>query len=126
MELSIGSNDPVDSITLHIRGSGDDVLISIVRLANALGCKALDISTGSLISTRDASGWHGFQEYRDRVIGAAERLPADRSPTPEVADAPDTSAGRHAQRMFESVHALTDTGLSSTPQPGNCGSTGAP
>ncbi|WP_438295908.1 hypothetical protein [Streptomyces sp. HUAS TT7] len=72
MELNIGSKDPVDSIMLHIRGSGDDVLVSIVRLAKALGCKALDTSTGGLITSQDASGWHEFQGYRDRVTGAAE------------------------------------------------------
>src|SRR5215470_11856290 len=40
--LNIGSEDPVDSIMLHIRGSGDDVLTPVFRLAESLRCKVLD------------------------------------------------------------------------------------
>ncbi|MGW1464871.1 hypothetical protein ACWCPT_11060 [Streptomyces sp. NPDC002308] len=69
IELGIGGDDPVDSVMLHVRGSGDDVLTPVLRLADALGCKALDCSTGDLVSPRELSGWHGFQEFRDRVIG---------------------------------------------------------
>ncbi|MFG3283246.1 hypothetical protein [Streptomyces sp. NPDC048111] len=72
MELNIGSSDPVDSIMLHIRGYGDDVLDFIARIAHALGCDALDISTGGLVTAREVTGWHGFQAYRDRVVGADE------------------------------------------------------
>lgn len=32
IELNIGSEDPVDSVMLHIRGSGDDVLAPVLRL----------------------------------------------------------------------------------------------
>ncbi|MFI6056430.1 hypothetical protein ACIBCO_41065 [Streptomyces violascens] len=69
IELNIGSDDPVDSIMLHIRGSGDDVLASVTRLAEALGCKALDCSTGDLLSAQDPAGWRAFQNYRDRIVG---------------------------------------------------------
>ncbi|MGW9070528.1 hypothetical protein ACWGQT_13940 [Streptomyces yangpuensis] len=68
IELNIGSEDPVDSIMLHIRGSGDDVLAPVLSLAAALGCKALDCSQGDLLTPQDWSGWHAFQEFRDRVI----------------------------------------------------------
>ncbi|WP_405728682.1 hypothetical protein OG607_27050 [Streptomyces sp. NBC_01537] len=68
MELNIGSKDPVDSIMLHIRGSGDDVLTTVFRLAEALSCKVLDCSEGDLITSRQPSGWHAFQQYRDRVL----------------------------------------------------------
>ncbi|MBK3580747.1 hypothetical protein JHN63_44635 [Streptomyces sp. MBT65] len=73
VELNIGSEDPVDSVMLHIRGSGDDVLASVFRLASALGCKALDCSTGDLITPQGPSGWHAFQEFRDRVIAPSEQ-----------------------------------------------------
>jgi hypothetical protein len=68
MELNIGSEDPVDSIMLHIRGSGDDVLTPVFQLAAALDCKVLDCSEGDLITPQGTSGWHAFQEFRDRVI----------------------------------------------------------
>jgi len=73
MELNIGSTDPVDSIMLHIRGTGDDVLASVFRLASAFDCKVLDSSTGGLITPQGPSGWHAFQEFRDRVTGPAEQ-----------------------------------------------------
>ncbi|MFC9157847.1 hypothetical protein ACFTT0_23035 [Streptomyces bauhiniae] len=72
VELSIGSEDPVDSIMLHIRGSGDDVLAPVFRLAEALRCKVLDLAEGDLIQPGQTSGWHTFQQFRDGVIGSAQ------------------------------------------------------
>lgn len=72
IELNIGSEDPVDSIMLHIRGSGDDVLTPVLRLAEALRCKALDCAEGGLITPRQTSGWHAFQQFRDRVFGTSQ------------------------------------------------------
>ncbi|MGW1029518.1 hypothetical protein ACWD4J_38550 [Streptomyces sp. NPDC002577] len=69
MELNIGSKDPVDSIMLHIRGSGDDVLNPVFRLATTLRCRVLDCSEGDLITPQDTTGWHAFQEYRDHISG---------------------------------------------------------
>ncbi|MDX3214037.1 hypothetical protein PV318_00475 [Streptomyces sp. ME02-6991-2B] len=69
IELNIGSEDPVDSIMLHIRGSSDDVLTPVLRLAEALRCKALDCAEGDLIAPGRTSGWHAFQQFRDRVFG---------------------------------------------------------
>ena len=71
VELNIGSKDPVDSIMLHIRGSGDDVLIPVFRLAEALRCRVFDLAEGDLINPGQTSGWHAFQQFRDRVIGSA-------------------------------------------------------
>ena len=71
IELNIGSEDPVDSIMLHIRGSGDDVLTRVLRLAEALRCKALDCAEGDLITPGQTSGWHAFQQFRDRVVGTS-------------------------------------------------------
>ncbi|MFI9617244.1 hypothetical protein ACIHCM_37320 [Streptomyces sp. NPDC052023] len=72
MELNIGDEDPVDSIMLHIRGSGDDVLAPVFRLAETLGCKVLDCAEGDLITAGQTSGWQAFQQFRDRVSGPAE------------------------------------------------------
>ncbi|WP_228984485.1 hypothetical protein, partial [Streptomyces sp. DH12] len=71
-ELNIGSEDPVESVMLHIRGSGDDVLTPVLRLAEALRCKALDCAEGNLITPGQTSGWHAFQQFRDRVMGPAQ------------------------------------------------------
>ncbi|MFC9424624.1 hypothetical protein [Streptomyces sp. NPDC056987] len=71
IELNIGSEDPVDSVMLHIRGSGDDVPAPVFRLAEALRCKALDLAEGDLINPEQTSGRHTFQQFRDRVIGSA-------------------------------------------------------
>jgi hypothetical protein len=57
VELNIGSEDPVDSIMLHIRGS-DDVLTPVFRLAQALRCKVLDLAEGDLIHPEQTSGRH--------------------------------------------------------------------
>ncbi|MFD5097374.1 hypothetical protein [Streptomyces albidochromogenes] len=72
IELNIGSEDPVESLMLHIRGSGDDVLTPVLRLAEALRCKALDCAEGGLITPGQASGWHAFQQFRDRVMGPSQ------------------------------------------------------
>jgi hypothetical protein len=80
IELNIGSDDPVDSIMLHVRGSDDDVVGPIFRLAGELGCRVLDCSAGELVSSPDeTSGWHAFQEFRDRVIGIASSERSDGS-----------------------------------------------
>lgn len=69
IELNIGSTEPVDSVMLHVRGGGD-VDVAIFTLANALGCAALDCSSGDLLTPEDSGdGWREFQEYRDRVLG---------------------------------------------------------
>ncbi|MFG3497917.1 hypothetical protein [Streptomyces sp. NPDC047928] len=72
MDVNIGSEDPVDSVMLHIRGSGDDVLTPVLRLAEALRCKALDCAEGDLIAPGKTSGWHAFQQFRDRVVGPSQ------------------------------------------------------
>ncbi|MER5498091.1 MULTISPECIES: hypothetical protein [unclassified Streptomyces] len=69
IELNIGSKDPVDSIMLHIRGSGDDVLTPVFRLAGSLRCGALDCTDGELLAPGRPSGWHAFQQFRDQVVG---------------------------------------------------------
>jgi hypothetical protein len=72
IELNIGSEDPVDSVMLHIRGSGEDVLTPVLRLAEALRCRALDCAEGDLITPGQTSGWHAYQQFRDRVVGPSQ------------------------------------------------------
>jgi hypothetical protein len=73
IELSLGSEDPVRSIMLHVRGGGDDVLPVIAQIAEAVGARALGISNGEFLtgSAADAEGWHGFQQYRNQVLGSS-------------------------------------------------------
>ncbi|MEU7024022.1 hypothetical protein ABZ990_25655 [Streptomyces sp. NPDC046203] len=71
IEIYVGEEDPARSVALTVRGSGDDLLPSIFRIADALGCQALDLSSGDLLTPGDPSGRHAFQEYRDR---SARRL----------------------------------------------------
>lgn len=99
MEIDLGTDDPVDSIMLHVRGAGGDALAAVFRIAGALGCRALDCSTGDLVTsgihsadrsgddsgdhTGDHSGWRAFQEFRDRVPGLLDRpdgVPAEPAP----------------------------------------------
>jgi hypothetical protein len=70
VEINIGSDDPVDSIMLHVRGSGDDVLAVIAQIVVAVGGRALDISTGDFLTDDPAqtAGWHSFQRFRDEVV----------------------------------------------------------
>lgn len=57
---------------LHIRGSGDDVLTPVFRLAEALRCKVLDCAEGDLIIPGQTSGWRTFQQFRNRVVGPSQ------------------------------------------------------
>ncbi|MEV4758591.1 hypothetical protein AB0J86_26290 [Micromonospora sp. NPDC049559] len=70
MELNIGSEEPVNSVMLHVRGSGDEVLSVITQIVAATGGRALDISTGEFLTgdPDETAGWHGFQRYWDRIL----------------------------------------------------------
>jgi hypothetical protein len=67
IELNIGHEDPVDSIMLHVRGSGDDVLSGIFRIAAAVDCRVIDCSDGEFLVPGDTSNRHAFQAFRDRI-----------------------------------------------------------
>lgn len=67
MELGIGAEDPVATVTLFIRGTGDDVLDAIDAIATALGARAAATETGTFVDD-DPSGWHAFQRDRDRIL----------------------------------------------------------
>jgi hypothetical protein len=67
IELNIGDADPVDTIMLHVRGGGN-IVPSILKLASALGCYALDGSSGDILWEDAAGSWADFRAYRDQVV----------------------------------------------------------
>ncbi|MGW2402463.1 hypothetical protein ACWCYY_38555 [Kitasatospora sp. NPDC001664] len=72
VEVNIGSDDPVESIMLHVRGTGYDALTAVFRIADAVGCRVLDISEGTFLASHDAAtSSHAFQDHRDGVIREA-------------------------------------------------------
>lgn len=68
IELNIGRDDPVESVMLHVRGTGDDVLPYVFQIAHALGCTAFDCSDGSALTEGDTEGWQTWQAYRGRAL----------------------------------------------------------
>jgi hypothetical protein len=70
IEVNIGADDPVRSILLYVRGTGDDVLPVIGRIVAASGGRALDISTGEFLTgdPAETAGWHGFQRCREQIL----------------------------------------------------------
>jgi hypothetical protein len=70
MELSAGRESIVDSLMLHVRGGGDDAVEAVGAIADALGARALDVSTGRLLSSGDTEGWRAWQRYRDYAVRA--------------------------------------------------------
>ncbi|MBR7835016.1 hypothetical protein KDL01_17205 [Actinospica durhamensis] len=75
IELNIGRDDPIDSIMLHVRGGGDEVMAPIFAMAAALDCRVLDCSSGDFITAvEETDGWHEFQAFRDRAVWASGGL----------------------------------------------------
>jgi len=68
VEFGKDTTTRVVSITLHVRGAGDDVLPVIVRSAAALGCRPVDCSQGELMVEPEAPAWRAFQSFRDRAL----------------------------------------------------------
>ena len=71
IEVGLGSDDPVRSIMLVVRGTGDDVVAVIAKIANAVGGRVFDPVTGDYLTggPADLTGWHAFQAFRDRAFG---------------------------------------------------------
>lgn len=69
IEFSLGKKNPVESIMLHVRGSGS-VVPKIVELCKQTGWKAIDTSSGEFMDLERPSSksWEDFQSYRDRII----------------------------------------------------------
>ncbi|MFJ2717964.1 hypothetical protein [Streptomyces sp. NPDC087437] len=68
MHLNLGSRTPVDSIMLHVRGAGDDVLQTLFEIADAVRCRVIDISDGEFLAKDAPSSWRAFQAYRDHIV----------------------------------------------------------
>ncbi|NJP68634.1 hypothetical protein [Streptomyces spiramenti] len=70
MELAIGEggeSGPVPGVLLHIRGTGDDVVAFVHRLATALGCLPVEVGHDRPVPGGEAgvARWRAFQEHRD-------------------------------------------------------------
>lgn len=61
IDISIGEDDPVHGITLHVRGS-DDAVAAVVSIINAVGGRALDSWTGEFFD--QAIALHSIRRWR--------------------------------------------------------------
>ena len=69
IEFSMGKNDPVDAIMLHVRGAGD-AIAAMLQFANPNKWSLFDCSTSEFLDPENPSseGWEGFQEFRDKAM----------------------------------------------------------
>src|SRR5262245_41051087 len=69
IEFSIGADEPVESVTLHVRGS-DDAIWAVRAAAEALNARVLDFSTAEFVSfdADPAAGLRKWRAFRDRAI----------------------------------------------------------
>jgi len=71
LELSLGREEFVDSISFHIRGA-DQAASILAVIVKGLNLRAMDCSSGEFLSfDGDAvAGLQAWRAYRDRTIGA--------------------------------------------------------
>ena len=68
VEFNSLKTDPVESITLHVRG-GEDAVPAILALTEELGVRALDYSTGDFLNEEvGRESFLRWKAYRDRVV----------------------------------------------------------
>ena len=69
IEINTGEEDPIESLILHVRGSGD-VITAMLQFAIPNNWSLLDISTGKFLDPDNPSqqGWEDFQAHRDKII----------------------------------------------------------
>ncbi len=95
IEFSMGTDDPVESIMLHVRGSGE-ALAALWAFAPPNGWSLYDLSADEFLDPHDSSsaGWEGFQDYRDRTVGASppKKRAAKKAATKNKAPAKKKSA----------------------------------
>lgn len=74
IEFNSGSDDPIDSMMLHVRGGGD-AIAALLKFAKPNGWSLLDCSTSEFLDLENpsAEGWEGFQDFRDKAIGQPKR-----------------------------------------------------
>ncbi len=90
IELNIGRKDPIDSIMLHVRGGGEDLIAAIVSIADAVGGRALDFSEGVFLTGApgEANSWQAFQDYRAQVLAGSATAGGGRREHGEDTDRP--------------------------------------
>ncbi|HLL52419.1 MAG TPA: hypothetical protein VK447_02675 [Myxococcaceae bacterium] len=50
IQIDLGEQSEVDSVTLHVQGGGSDAFKTIWDATRALGVRALDVTTGELLN----------------------------------------------------------------------------
>src|SRR5262249_26161901 len=109
IEISLDGAKSVDSIVLHVQGTGDPIP-SILKLTEANGWLAIDCSTSESLEPTDPSyeGWQGFQELaRDlapppkRRPRGREKRPASKSLRPVEMSPSEMSPGKNTQYWLE-------------------------
>lgn len=71
IEFNPGTDDPIESMMLHVRGRGD-ALSTIARFASPNRWSLLDCTTGKLLDQENPSdqGWRAFESFRDEIVKA--------------------------------------------------------
>ncbi len=78
IEFNIGSDDPIDSLMLHVRGEGDALGV-IADLCKSLSWSALDLSTCEELDFENPSpeGWNDLKRFRNDLSSVPDHLPGD-------------------------------------------------
>ena len=69
IEFNIGDQEPITSITLHIRGS-DNAVDIVKRICTNTGWRAIDFSTGNFIDFENnpENGLHVWRTYKNQIV----------------------------------------------------------
>jgi hypothetical protein len=70
IEFDVGNDDPINSMMLRVRGSGD-AISAIMAVTSPKRWSALDCSTSDFLNPENPSpaGWLGFQALREKAVG---------------------------------------------------------
>jgi hypothetical protein len=77
-ELVLGTDDPVGSLTVHVRG-GSDPVQAVLDLCRRSGWTAMDFSTGRVL-TREENGYERWRQLQERAGQAPEATRPAASP----------------------------------------------
>ncbi len=68
IEVNLGRDELVRSFTLHVRG-GEEAVACVAAILDALGVRAVDISSGDFFDREVAlESFGGWRRYRDKVM----------------------------------------------------------
>lgn len=69
IEFSLGNDDPLEGMMLHVR-AGSELVDSIIRLCHTNGWQGLDCSSGDFIeqSNEPTGGVESWAAFRDQVV----------------------------------------------------------